>query len=64
MAGPWFTVQPSGSDWQTLETIWLSNGPEHTQVQVQMRLALAEAPSEPTPTSNPTLALRQENPDR
>lgn len=26
MAGPWFTVRPSGSDWTDFGTVWLSDG--------------------------------------
>jgi hypothetical protein len=44
VAGPWFTVQESGSDWQHLETIWLSDGAqEQTPVRVEIKLRLEEA---------------------
>ena len=36
MAGPWFTVQESGNTWETIETIWISNGDEHQRVHVQL----------------------------
>jgi hypothetical protein len=40
VAGPWFTVQKSGSDWETLDTIWLSNGKRGEQAKVQIRLRI------------------------
>lgn len=40
MAGPWFTVQAEGSGWQTLDTIWLSNGTRDVRARVQIRLEL------------------------
>ena len=41
-AGPWFTVQQTGSDWETIDTVWLSDGAEQTRVQVQIRMRLAQ----------------------
>ncbi|MCA9666265.1 MAG: hypothetical protein KC503_11780 [Myxococcales bacterium] len=40
MAGPWFTVQQSGSPWKTLDTIWLSNGSKDGPAKVQIRMEL------------------------
>ena len=42
VAGPWFTVQQTGSDWETLDRIWLSNGDRDDPAQVQVRLRLEE----------------------
>lgn len=42
MAGPWFTVQQTGSDWHTVENVWISNGEKTDNVQVQIRLELQE----------------------
>ncbi|MCH8253151.1 MAG: hypothetical protein IID36_11925 [Planctomycetes bacterium] len=41
-AGPWFTVIRSGDDWQTLDTIWLSDGRTNEKAEVQIRLELGE----------------------
>ncbi|MCA9795514.1 MAG: hypothetical protein KC910_27085 [Candidatus Eremiobacteraeota bacterium] len=49
VAGPWFTVLRSGDDWQTLETIWISNGTHTTHARVQSRLVLEPAYQEETP---------------
>ena len=43
MAGPWFTVVRSGGEWETLETIWLSNGSETERVRVEFKVELEEA---------------------
>ena len=43
MAGPWFTVRESGDDWQTLDTIWISNGNTNDRARVEIRLELEEA---------------------
>jgi hypothetical protein len=42
VAGPWFTVQESGRDWQELDRIWLSNGTEHTRVRVELKMRLED----------------------
>ena len=42
MAGPWFTVLKSGSDWQQLESIWISNGSDHEKVTVEIRVQLED----------------------
>ena len=43
MAGPWFTVQESGNDWQRLEHIWISNGQQdcegHVEIKVELEVA-------------------------
>jgi hypothetical protein len=41
-AGPWFTVQENGSDWQPLDTAWLSDGAHQTRVTVEIKLALED----------------------
>ena len=43
MAGPWFTVVRSGAEWQTLETIRLSNGSETERVRVEIKVELEKA---------------------
>lgn len=45
-AGPWFTVQESGQDWEELDRIYVSDGEHHRQVSVQMRLELEEVKNE------------------
>lgn len=40
MAGPWFMVQRSGSDWQTLSEIWLSDGAHSEKGRVEIRVTL------------------------
>lgn len=47
VAGPWFTVQKSGSGWQTLETLWLSTGGgEQSLARVEIKLELEKLPDE------------------
>ena len=43
VAGPWFTVQRSGDDWQELGQIWISNGHEDCKGRIEIRIELAEA---------------------
>ena len=43
MAGPWFTVQRSGEDWQVLDRIWISNGGETAKARVELRVQLEES---------------------
>jgi len=40
VAGPWFTVQTSGSDWKLLDTIWISNGKENAKARVELKVEL------------------------
>ena len=42
MAGPWFTVRRSGDDWQTLDTIWISNGKTNHTARIELRTAFDE----------------------
>jgi hypothetical protein len=42
VAGPWFTVQESGTYWEDFDVIWISNGEDHDRVRVEMRVGLAE----------------------
>lgn len=48
VAGPWFAVQKSGSDWQELSnTVWLSDGgSEQTRASVQIKLKLEALPGD------------------
>jgi len=41
-AGPWFTVQESGQDWEILDHIFLSDGDGQTPVTVQIKMWLPE----------------------
>jgi hypothetical protein len=40
VGGPWFTVQESGSDWQSLGDLWLSNGEDDVKGQLELRVSL------------------------
>ena len=40
--GTVFTVQETGSDWQTLDTLWISNGEAHERGRAQIRVALED----------------------
>jgi hypothetical protein len=42
VAGPWFTVQKSGSDWQLMETIWISNAGKTAKARAELRVELEE----------------------
>ena len=42
MAGPWFTVQKSGDDWQELGPLWLSNGEQDGKGHIEVKLTLAK----------------------
>ena len=42
VAGPWFTVQRSGDDWQVLDRIWISNGSNNSIGRVELRVELEE----------------------
>lgn len=48
VAGTWFTVQKSGSDWQQLsDTVWLSDGgSEQTRARVEIKLKLEALPGD------------------
>lgn len=48
MAGPWFTVQRSGDDWQVLDKIWISNGTKNDRARVEQRVELEEIDDETT----------------
>jgi hypothetical protein len=43
VAGPWFTVQEDGGDWQLVETTRISNGERHERVRVELRVRLVES---------------------
>ena len=38
MGGPWFTVQESGTDWEPVGTLWISNGREHEAASLELRV--------------------------
>ena len=40
MAGPWFTVQESGDNWQQLGHIWISNGKDDCQGDVEIKIEM------------------------
>ena len=42
VAGPWFMVRKSGDDWQTLDTIWISNGEKNDLARVEIRVEFEE----------------------
>lgn len=42
MAGPWFTVHESGSDWQELGTVWISNGTRDCQGVIEIKVQLEQ----------------------
>ncbi|MFQ5733292.1 MAG: hypothetical protein ACE5KM_15225 [Planctomycetaceae bacterium] len=46
MAGPWFTVQKSGSGWQLLDTIWISNRGKNARARVELRVELEDHQNE------------------
>ena len=42
VAGPWFMVQESGSNWQTIDNIWISNGAKNSRARVDFRIEFEE----------------------
>jgi hypothetical protein len=42
VAGPWFTVQRSGEDWQTLDKIWISNRGKNARATVEIKVEFEE----------------------
>ncbi|QDU93661.1 hypothetical protein [Lignipirellula cremea] len=44
MAGPWFTVHQTGSDWQDLGSVWISDGATDQHGMFQIRVELLPAP--------------------
>jgi hypothetical protein len=42
-AGPWFTVQQSGQDWEVLDNITLSDSKSQIPVRVEIRMTLENA---------------------
>ena len=42
MGGPWFTVQQSGSRWQEIGSLWLSNGEIDGKARLQIRVSFEE----------------------
>ena len=45
-AGPWFTVTESGSDWQTIGAVWLSDGGKSDGATLEYRVWLDPAPGD------------------
>ena len=43
MAGPWFTVQRSGDNWQEMGRLWISNGKEDCEGRFEVRVQFEEA---------------------
>ena len=46
MAGPWFTVQRSGDDWQVVDNIWISNEGRNARARVEIKVEFAPAREE------------------
>ena len=42
MAGPWFAVLENGSDWERLDTLWISDGNDHERARLEIRVRLDE----------------------
>jgi hypothetical protein len=42
-AGPWFTVQKSGDDWQVIDNITLSDAQSQIPVRVEIKMSLEDA---------------------
>lgn len=42
-AGPWFTVQESGHDWQVIDNITLSDAESGVPVRVEIKMSLENA---------------------
>lgn len=42
VAGPWFAVHQSGSDWQLFDHAWISDGQMDQPVKIEFRLRLNE----------------------
>ena len=42
MAGPWFAVQESGTAWNSIDTIWISDGDRHVRARVEIQVQLDE----------------------
>jgi hypothetical protein len=58
VAGPWFTVQKSGDDWQELGHVWISNGQQDCMGRIEIRLELEEISDVITANSKPSEASR------
>lgn len=46
MAGPWFTVQEYGESWNTLSSLWISNGQEDVKGRIDIRVRLTKGESQ------------------
>ena len=42
MAGPWFTVQKSGGDFEKMGQVWISDGHDDAKGFIEIRVELAE----------------------
>jgi len=40
VAGPWFTVQRTGDQWQKLGQVWISNGTDDAKGVLEIRVQL------------------------
>ena len=45
MAGPWFTVLESGTEWHPIDTLLISDGGAHERARLEIRIELEEANS-------------------
>jgi hypothetical protein len=42
VAGPWFTVQKSGDEWQEMGQVWISNGSADCKGRIEIKILMAE----------------------
>lgn len=40
VAGPWFTVERSGGEWEPIDTVWLSDGERTVEAHVEIKMEL------------------------
>jgi len=40
VAGPWFMVQASGSDWQEMGQVWISNGSQDCKGRIEIKVEM------------------------
>jgi peptidyl-tRNA hydrolase len=58
VAGPWFTVQASGADWQKLEHIWISNGQQDIEGHVEIKVELVASEEAASNVGQPLAGVR------
>lgn len=51
MAGPWFTVVQRDGDWQTMGTLWVSDGKKDGPGTIEIKLEMVEN-NDATQTTN------------